>query len=93
MKHDEYVNNEGLLRALVGRHVRYMGRQHQITDVLWEEGLLILSADDDMEVQDDSYGRPHRMVPQQQSLHIRDAEGHASQVWDDVVFLDGPMQG
>ncbi len=91
MNHSEYVNDEGLLRSLVGRHVRYIGRNHQVTDVLWDDGLLILSADDDMEVQDDSYGRPHRMVPQQQSLQIRDAEGNPSQIWQDLVFLDGPM--
>jgi len=78
------------LRALIGRQVRYMGKAYEITDVLLDDGLMILSAAEAMDVQEDSYGRPHRMVRHQHHLHFRDADKQLRHIWDDLIFLDGP---
>jgi hypothetical protein len=77
------------LRGLIGRQVRYLGQDYEITDILLDEDLMILSADEDSEVQEDSYGRAHRLVPRQQGLRFRDAEGHPTHLWEDLEFLDG----
>ena len=84
------VGDTKALRALIGRRVRYLGQAYEITDVVLDEDLIILSADEGSEVQEDSYGRAHRMVPRQQGLRFRDAEGHATNLWQDLEFLDGP---
>ena len=63
----------------------------EVTDVLPEEGLIILSAIEGSDVQEDSYGRPTRLVPKRQNLHFRDAEGHPTSIWEELAFLDGPM--
>jgi len=86
------LGDEQSLRQLIGRRVRYMGKAYEVIDLLLEDDLLILSADEGMEVQEDSYGRAHRMVPQQQNLRFRDADKQASHIWDDLIFLDGPME-
>ncbi|MDX8398118.1 MAG: hypothetical protein R8K49_07360 [Mariprofundaceae bacterium] len=85
------VEDEKLLRALIGRRVSYMSKSYELIDVLIEDGLLILSADEGADVQEDSYGRAHRLVPHQQNLRFRDAEGQASHVWQEIAFLDGPL--
>jgi len=86
------LNNEQKLRDLIGRRVRYMGKSYEITDLLLEDDLLILSSDEGMDVQDDSYGRPHRMVPHQKNLRFRGTDNQATHIWDDLIFLDGPME-
>lgn len=83
-------DNDALVR-LIGRRVRYLGQEYEVTDLLPEEGLLILSSDDGCDVQEDSYGRAHRLVPKRQNLKFRDAEGHPSSIWDELAFLDGPI--
>jgi len=86
------LKDEQSLRKMIGRRVRYMGKSYEITDLLFEDDLLILSSNDGMDVQEDSYGRPSRMVPQQQNLRFRDADKQATHIWDDLIFLDGPME-
>jgi len=83
-------DNDALVR-LIGRRVRYLGQEYEVTDLLPEEGLLILSSDDGFDVQEDSYGRAHRLVPKRQNLKFRDAEGHPSSIWDELAFLDGSI--
>lgn len=83
------VQNAQALRELIGCRVRYLGRTYEITDIVLDEDLMILSADEDSEVQEDSYGRAHRLVPKQQGLRFRDAEGHPTNLWQDLEFLDG----
>jgi len=92
VEEDMQWNDEQKLRNLIGRRVRYMGKAYEVTDLLLEDDLLILSADEGMDVQEDSYGRPHRMVPHQQNLRFRDADQQATHIWDDLIFLDGPME-
>ena len=36
-------------------------------------------------------GQPVR-VPKQQALRFRDAEGHPTNIWEELSFLDGPLQ-
>jgi len=79
------------LRALVGRQVRYLGETYTITDLLAEESILILSSECNESVQDDSFGRAHRMVPEQQRLRFRDAAGNPTAIWEDFSFLDGAL--
>lgn len=87
------IEDEGAMRGLIGRHVSYLEQPYQITDFISDEDLLILSADDEAGLQEDSYGRTHRMVPKQQSLRFRDAEGRPTHVWEELIFLDGPLHG
>ena len=90
MPFEQLIGDAKALRALIGRRVRYLDQAYEITDVVLDEDLIILSADEGSEVQEDSYGRAHRLVPKQQGLRFRDAEGHATHLWQDMEFLDGP---
>lgn len=85
------IDDDASLRRLIGRRVSYLGKSYEITDLMPEEDLLILSADEGADVQEDSYGRAHRLVPHQQNLRFRDAEGHPTHIWDEMAFLDGPL--
>ncbi|WP_051938070.1 hypothetical protein [Ghiorsea bivora] len=79
------------LRALVGRKVRYLNDDYEITDLLADEDMLVLSSRSDDVVQDDCYGRAHRMVPKQQRLRFRDPDGKPTAIWDEIIFLDGAL--
>jgi len=85
------VEDMDALRKLIGRKVRYVGKVYEIIDLLSEDDLLILSADEGADVQDDSYGRAHRLVPHQHNLRFRDVDGKATHVWEEMAFLDGPL--
>ncbi|MDQ7011666.1 MAG: hypothetical protein Q9M29_07590 [Mariprofundaceae bacterium] len=85
------IDDEQAMRGLIGRRVRYLGEAYEVTDLVLDEDLIILSAETGEDVQEDSYGRAHRLVPRQQSLRFRDAEGHPTHIWEDVSFLDGPL--
>ena len=86
------VEDADALRKLIGRRVSYMGQAYEIIDVLLDDDLLILSGDEGVDVQEDSYGRAHRLVPHQHNVRFRDADGHASHVWEEMAFLDGPLK-
>ena len=79
------------LRALVGRKVRYLNEDYEITDLLADEDMLVLSSRSNDAVQDDCYGRAHRMVPKQQRLRFRDPDGKPTTIWDEITFLDGAL--
>jgi len=79
------------LRKLVGREVRYLNEDYEITDVLADEDLLILSSRSAQDVQDDCFGRAHRMVPKQQRLRFRDTSGSPTSIWQEFTFLDGAL--
>lgn len=83
------VDDEEEMRHLIGRKVRYLGHFYEVTDLLFDEDMMILSADTDTGLQEDSYGRAHRRVPKVQSLRFRDAQGNPTNIWEDVRFLDG----
>jgi len=85
------VDNAEYMVRLIGRRVQYQNASYEVTDVLPEEGLIILSAIEGSDVQEDSYGRPTRLVPKRQNLHFRDAEGHPTSIWEELAFIDGPM--
>jgi len=85
------IQNHDALARLIGQRVRYLNEEYEVTDLLPEEGLMILSADEGTDVQEDSYGRPNRLVPKRQNLKFRDAEGGPSSIWDELAFLDGPL--
>lgn len=85
------VQDREAMCALVGRRVRYLGEVYEISDIVFVEDMMILSADTCTEMQEDSYGRAHRRVPKVQNLRFRDAHGHPTQAWEDVAFLDGPL--
>ncbi len=87
------IDDDEAMCLLIGRRVRYFDVEYEVTDLLPEEGLMILSAHDGNDVQEDSYGRPHRLVPKRQNLRFRDAEGHPTGIWQDMAFLDGPLAG
>jgi len=85
------IDDHTKMFRLIGRPVRYQDEAYEVTDVLHEEGLLILSAELGSDVQEDSFGRARRLVPKRQNLKFRDAEGHPSSIWEDLSFLDGPL--
>jgi len=85
------VQDKDAMNALVGRRVRYLGEAYEITDIVFDEDMMILSATSGTEMQEDSYGRAHRRVPKVQNLRFRDASGCPTQAWEDVSFLDGPV--
>lgn len=85
------VGDREAMSALVGRRVRYLGEEYEITDIIFVEDMMILSADSDTAMQEDSYGRAHRRVPKIQNLRFRDAHGQPTQAWQDVSFIDGPL--
>jgi len=83
---------EALIR-LIGQRVRYLDEEYEVTDLLVEEGLMILSSADGDQVQEDSYGRPNRLVPRCQQLRFRDVHGEPTSIWVELSFLDGPLLG
>lgn len=85
------IEDREALLGLIGRRVRYLDCAYEITDLLDDEDLLVLSADEAADVQEDCYGRAHRMVPRQQNLRFRDAEGRPTHIWEELAFLDGPL--
>jgi hypothetical protein len=85
------IEDECAMRGLIGRRVNYLHEPYEITDFVPDEDLIILSADQEESVQEDSYGRASRMVPKQQSLRFRDAEGNPTHIWEELAFLDGPL--
>ncbi len=87
----QLIEDHDALAGLIGKRVRYLDEEYEVTDLLPEEGLMILSADSGSDVQEDSYGRPHRLVPKRQNLKFRDAEGSPSSIWEELAFLDGPL--
>jgi len=87
------IDEPDTLIRLIGQRVRYMGEEYEVTDLLSEEGLMILSSEDGEDVQEDSYGRPSRLVPKRQQLRFRDVHGQPTGVWEDLAFLDGPLPG
>ena len=87
------IEDERAMRLLIGRRVNYLEHAYEITDYVPDEDLIVLSADGEEDLQEDSYGRAHRMVPKQQALRFRDAEGHPTNVWEELSFLDGPLKG
>jgi len=86
------IRDPDALRRLIGRRVRYHDMECEVTDLLYDEGLMIISAIHATEMQEDSYGRPNRLVPQHHNFRFRDAEGHPSPSWEDIAFLDGPLE-
>lgn len=85
------IDSDVEMSCLIGHRVRYLSEEYEVTDLLHEEGLLIISADVASDLQEDSFGRARRLVPKRQSLRFRDAEGKPSAIWDDLTFLDGPL--
>ncbi len=79
------------LRKLVGRKVRYLGEEYSICDLLMDEDMMILASHCDKAVQDDVFGRATRMVPKQQRLRFKDKDGQPTAIWEDIIFLDGPL--
>ncbi|RMH52845.1 MAG: hypothetical protein D6682_00635 [Zetaproteobacteria bacterium] len=75
-------------RALCGRRVRYRGRSYIVADLLWEEGWMILQATDRDRVQNDSFGRPSRVVPDEVRLRLRNREGEPFPLWEELQPLD-----
>ncbi|RME87046.1 MAG: hypothetical protein D6771_00985 [Zetaproteobacteria bacterium] len=74
------------MHRLVGARVRYQGERWRIGDVLPEEGMLVLVAEDD-EVQDDAYGRPHRLTPRTIKLHVRTPAGAPTEHWRELELI------
>ena len=84
------VSDDNAMRGLIGLQVSYLRERYEVWDVLPEDDTIVLAANDSTDMQDDSYGRPHRLVPKTQSLRFRDSEGKPTNIWDEIVFEEGP---
>ena len=74
-------------RAVCGRYVHYQRQRYLIADVLWEEGWMILHATGRDEVQNDSFGRPSRVVPGELRIRLRNSDGTPTTIWQDMELL------
>lgn len=94
MSHEQLqalFSNLDALRKLIGRQIRYLGEDYEVTDLLADEDILILSSISLESVQEDYFGRATRMVPKQQRLRFRDVEGRPTAIWEEFTFLDGAL--
>ncbi|MDX8376751.1 MAG: hypothetical protein R8L53_01865 [Mariprofundales bacterium] len=83
------VNNAVLMSSLLGRKVCYLGIEYLIIEIITEESLMIIGDELHTSVQDDCFGRAHRLTPRVQRLYYRDKHGHPSHVWHELHFMDG----
>jgi len=74
-------------RQLCGQRVCYQHLHYIIADVLWEEGLMILHATDHNEVQNDSFGRPSRVVASEIRIHLRNSDGTPATTWQEMEMI------
>ncbi len=74
------------LGALVGRRVRYEGRWYRVRDALPAEGVLLLEAEDGDAVQEDAFGRAHRLLAHTIEVRVRTPEGTPSEAWRRLAF-------
>jgi len=74
-------------RQLCGQRVRYHQLHYIITDILWEDGLMILHATDHNEVQNDSFGRPSRVVASELRIQLRNSDGDPSTTWQEMELV------
>ena len=81
------------LQDLIGKQVVYTGKAYEIIDVLHEDRSLVLSSRDDEQVQEDSYGRAHRLVPNTEMVNFCDEDGLVSHVCQDIVFIPVENEG
>ncbi|MBF0282491.1 MAG: hypothetical protein HQM07_08015 [Zetaproteobacteria bacterium] len=82
------INSDTALHQLIGQHVEYLHKHYEIVDLLLEENQIILSAESEEDLQEDCYGRAHRMVPCRLSLRFRDEHGQPTHIWDELLFID-----
>jgi len=87
--HNFDIHDISQMLGLIGRQVRYLDETYEIADLLPEEGVLVLIAETVDALQEDSYGRPHRLVPRQLSLRYRDATGVPTGIHLELHLLDG----
>ncbi len=74
-------------RRLCGRDVRYRGERYTVADLLWDEGWLILHAVEHDDVQNDSFGRPSRVVPGEVRLRLRNDDGSPAPLWREIALI------
>jgi len=85
---DSWLKNGGTTQSLIGKQVRYGGKHYEIIDVLQEEQSLVLSSNDDEEVQEDRYGRAHRLVPHTEVVTFCDEQGHIAHICQEMMMLE-----
>ncbi|MDX8412857.1 MAG: hypothetical protein R8J85_02110 [Mariprofundales bacterium] len=74
-------------RQLCGQQICYHHLHYEIADVLWEEGLMILHATDHNEVQNDSFGRPSRVVASKLRIQLRNSDGTPASTWQEMELI------
>jgi len=74
-------------RQLCGKSVRYQQRRYLIADILWEDGMMILHDIDHNEVQNDSFGRPSRVVPGEIRIQLRNSDGTPATTWQKMELI------
>ncbi|MDQ6975277.1 MAG: hypothetical protein Q9M22_01795 [Mariprofundaceae bacterium] len=74
-------------QELIGKQVLYTRKYYEIIDVLQDDHALVLSSEDHEQVQDDSYGRAHRLVPETALIHFCDEHGVLAHVCHDITLI------
>ncbi|MDQ6979723.1 MAG: hypothetical protein Q9M09_06015 [Mariprofundaceae bacterium] len=85
---ESWLRNGGTTLALIGKQVRYAGKYYEIIDVLHEEQSLVLSSNDHEEVQEDRYGRAHRLVPHTEVVTFCNEEGHIAHICQEMMMFE-----
>lgn len=84
---DVLLQDKVAMQTIIGQHVVYLGKPYEIIDFLQDEDTLVLNSEHDSEVQEDGYGRPHRLVPQAIMLKLTDEEGNLSHICKEIRLL------
>jgi|UPI000375A616 hypothetical protein len=85
---ESWLQHGEAIQTLIGKQVRYAGKHYEIIDVLQEDQSLVLSSNDDDEVQEDRYGRAHRLVPHTEVVTFCDEQGHIAHICQEMIMLE-----
>ncbi len=72
--------------ALIGRSVMHAGALYEVIDFLQEEGQLVLGSRHQESVQEDRYGRAHRLVPRTEMIRLCDEHGQHAHVCEEIIL-------
>lgn len=82
----DWLNEHKTADTLIGQHVRYAGSAYEVVDFLSEEEILVLASRQQECVQEDRYGRAHRLVPRTDMIHLRDEHGQRTHICNEITL-------
>ncbi len=82
----EWLASHDSIDALIGKRAVYAGADYEVVDMLQEEGTLVLGSRQQESVQEDRYGRAHRLVPRTEMIRLRDEHGQPSHICEEIMI-------